>query len=391
MKKIFITFGAGNSDITMASLRLSRATECTGFFDKVIGYSEATFKSSHSDFYSLHQKFITANARGWGYWVWKPLIILENLRMLDEGDILVYADAGCEFGRLEALIKILKYTREHGICFTKASHDHPTHTKKLVLEKFGNMHPIFSSKMIQATCLCIRKSSETELLIQAWLEFLTSSDYMNVNDVIAENEASCFIEHRHDQSALSLLIYQRGWGHHEQNALWNLAFPQFRNRTGKSFHFVNAYSNLQKPRMLNAHDVLSVRCTSPATGLAANDISRLIGTPDRGNPRGIKLSQTTSKPKLSIQFKKPEFIERILIHNSQGHEADLLPLRIYLIQDKGTEMELARIYYAFGGWYNLSPLIIELPLSHPANGIGIQSLAEHPTALRISALQVIAM
>jgi hypothetical protein len=64
MKKIFITFGAGSSNFTMASLRLTRTTERTGFFDKVIGYSEATFQSSHSDFYSLHQKFITANARG---------------------------------------------------------------------------------------------------------------------------------------------------------------------------------------------------------------------------------------------------------------------------------------------------------------------------------------
>lgn len=242
--------------------------------------------------------------------------------------------------------------------------------------------------MIQATCLCIRKSSETEMLIQAWLEFLTINDYMNVNDVLSGEEASCFIDHRHDQSALSLLIHQLGWEHHERNTLWDRAFPQFRNRTGKSIHFASAYSNLQKPRMLNAQDILSVACTAPADGLAANDISRLL---DKGHAKGIRLNQSMSKPKFLIRFKKPEFIERILIHNSQGYETELLPLRVYLIQDTGTEMELARIYYPFGGWYNSSPLIMELPLSHPANGIGIQSLAEHPTELRISAMQVIAM
>lgn len=388
MKKIFITFGAGSFNITMASVRLKAAVERSAIFDEVIGYTEATFKSAHPDFYLLHRDFITANRRGWGYWIWKPLIILNALQGLAEGDLLLYADAGCEFGEIGAAGDVLKYTEEKGICFTNVFHDHPSYTKRLVLDQFLAIQSKFSCKMIQATCLCLRKSKESEALVAAWLGFLTSSNYMNVNDVMAGDEDAAFIEHRHDQSAFSLLVHQRDWEHHAQNRLWDSAFPQVRNRTGKGFHFAKACLELQKSRMLRIEDIHSISCTSPVTGLGARDILSLLQAPDKQYRKGTLLSQSTLKPSFSIFFKKPEFIERIMIHNSRGREADILPLRVYLIHDGGAEVELARIFYPFGGLYNLSPLIVELPLSRPAHGIGIQSLSENPTQLRISSLQI---
>ena len=33
--------------------------------------------------------------RGGGYWVWKPLIVREALCGLEDGDVLLYCDAGC--------------------------------------------------------------------------------------------------------------------------------------------------------------------------------------------------------------------------------------------------------------------------------------------------------
>lgn len=388
MKKIFITFGAGTFNITMASVRLKSAVERTGIFDDVLGYTEATFKSAHSDFYLLHRDFITANRKGWGFWIWKPLIILNALQGLEKGDLLLYADAGCEFGEMSATADILKYTEEHDICFTKTAHDHSSYTKRIVLDKFLSIQSKFSREMIQAGCLCLRKSKESESLVAAWLDFLTSNNYMNVNDAITDSEDASFIEHRHDQSAFSLLVHEREWEHHVRNDLWDLALPQVRNLTGKGFHFTKACLELQKSRMLRLEDIRSIRSTSPVRGLTSGDMSRLLQVPDKRFPKGTVLSQSTLKPKLSFVFKKPEFIERILIHNSQGREAEILPLRVYLIQDGGAEVELARIFYPFGGLYNLSPLIVELPLSRPANGVGIQSLAENPTVLRISSMQI---
>ena len=38
--------------------------------------------------------------RGFGYWIWKPQVILQSLRMMDKGDVLLYADAGCVLNNL---------------------------------------------------------------------------------------------------------------------------------------------------------------------------------------------------------------------------------------------------------------------------------------------------
>ena len=39
-------------------------------------------------------KDILSRSRGGGYWLWKPYFIARTLRLLQEGDYLVYCDAG---------------------------------------------------------------------------------------------------------------------------------------------------------------------------------------------------------------------------------------------------------------------------------------------------------
>ncbi|MGL5889875.1 MAG: hypothetical protein ACRC3B_08315, partial [Bacteroidia bacterium] len=45
-----------------------------------------------TDFYKQY-RFILDQPRGGGYWLWKPYYILETLKQMNEGDILVYADS----------------------------------------------------------------------------------------------------------------------------------------------------------------------------------------------------------------------------------------------------------------------------------------------------------
>ena len=46
-------------------------------------------------FYS-ENKAILDLARGAGYWLWKPFIISETLKEMEEGDCLIYSDSGIE-------------------------------------------------------------------------------------------------------------------------------------------------------------------------------------------------------------------------------------------------------------------------------------------------------
>ena len=47
-----------------------------------------------NDFMNKHDTFIKNNKRGYGYWIWKHKIILEEYRNLNDNDILIYSDSG---------------------------------------------------------------------------------------------------------------------------------------------------------------------------------------------------------------------------------------------------------------------------------------------------------
>ena len=57
-------------------------------------------------FYTENREILD-QLKGIGYWLWKPYIILETMKTLSEGDIVIYSDCGIEIiDRLEALVSI---------------------------------------------------------------------------------------------------------------------------------------------------------------------------------------------------------------------------------------------------------------------------------------------
>ncbi|WP_288550180.1 hypothetical protein [uncultured Brachyspira sp.] len=54
----------------------------------------------------LREKIVPS--RGFGYWCWKPFIVLKTLESMNDDDILLYADVGCHLNK-EAINKFYKY------------------------------------------------------------------------------------------------------------------------------------------------------------------------------------------------------------------------------------------------------------------------------------------
>lgn len=48
-----------------------------------------------ADFVKKFKNKIVFGSKGFGYWVWKPQIILQTFRYMEYGDILNYCDIGC--------------------------------------------------------------------------------------------------------------------------------------------------------------------------------------------------------------------------------------------------------------------------------------------------------
>ena len=86
--------GFADKRIKHAYKRFSRQAKQMKVYDGIYLYNEDNLDK---DFYTeFEDKFCL---RGFGYWVWKPHIILQVLSIINEGDILQYTDIGCHLNK----------------------------------------------------------------------------------------------------------------------------------------------------------------------------------------------------------------------------------------------------------------------------------------------------
>ena len=184
--------------------------------------------------YSFRERFkdkLKVSVRGYGYWVWKPQIILQVLAQMNNGDVLQYTDAGCHLNvsgieRLKQYLALAKNSR-NGILAFQAGY--PIHLpidddrvfptlpdrewcKGDLLDhlQVRNNDELLDSPSFGAGIIFIRKCPESIAIIEEWLN-LFKFDFSLVDDSpsLSPNPAG-FIEHRHDQAIFSILCKKNG-------------------------------------------------------------------------------------------------------------------------------------------------------------------------------------
>lgn len=97
-----------NTDLIISAKRYYQMASALGVFEDIFIYNEWNL---HKDFRDkMQDKF---HQRGFGYWSWKPQVVLQSFEKMQEGDVLIYADIGCHFhtaqrDRILGYIKALK-------------------------------------------------------------------------------------------------------------------------------------------------------------------------------------------------------------------------------------------------------------------------------------------
>jgi hypothetical protein len=180
--------------------------------------------------------------RGAGYWLWKPYCIVKALSQMNDNDLLFYTDSGSYFlTSIDPITQIMENTEEKLLLFTlEEFHTHEKWTKRdcFVLMDMDK-EPYISCGQILASFVLMKKTKFVIDFMNEWLNY--AQDYRLITDSPNEcgkpNYAN-FIDHRHDQSILSLLgrkyniktipdISQYG------NDRRSAAIPQIMNHTRK--------------------------------------------------------------------------------------------------------------------------------------------------------------
>jgi hypothetical protein len=204
-KYVFITFGSGI--YKRAVDRICLEAKNFQIFNEINGYTERDLKAD-PNFWNTHGNFIQNNKRGYGYWLWKPYLIQQKLNTLNDGDILVYADSGCEINpngkpRFYEYVDMLdKDINQYGLLTFQMGFLEKQYTKSTIFDWFKADETIKNSGQCVGGIQIIKKTEHSLNIINKWVE---NMHYQLINDNLF-NEISEFKDNRHDQSIYSIIV-----------------------------------------------------------------------------------------------------------------------------------------------------------------------------------------
>lgn len=151
--------------------------------------------------------------RGYGYWIWKSYYILQELKQLNENDILVSLDTHCTTNGLKKYFnKLIKKLNKQPVIIAKLGFDEYSYTTtklRKYIEEYLNYQ--FTDQQLETAqyeggIVFIRNCEESRKFIEQWFTIMVSHiEYITDIYNKDKNNHPSFIDNRHDQSVVSLL------------------------------------------------------------------------------------------------------------------------------------------------------------------------------------------
>lgn len=187
-----------------------------------VGFSEVR-RWSPSDYantaFAEKNKHILSQSRGAGYWLWKPYLILQELKAMSPSDLLVYCDAGGKNYYSYALNQFpnklanLAINTKQGFLLGPALYQHgplTRWTKRDCLILLGMDNPDTLKKpTIQAAWSFWTPTDEAIGFLEKWIDYASDERCLtDISNTLGMDNYDDFVAHRHDQSILTLLAYK---------------------------------------------------------------------------------------------------------------------------------------------------------------------------------------
>jgi hypothetical protein len=162
-------------------------------------------------------EFCERNPRGYGYWLWKPRFIQKQMQEIADNEFILYADAGCRLGVFNNISHVIGKMVSNNKLFCvhpyiqrnpDVNREHAW-TKADLVNYLKVENTLMDTPQLQAGRILIRVTPESRAIIDRWVNIMSIKNAHLFNDEKSkEPNHPLFVEHRHDQSILSLLIKQ---------------------------------------------------------------------------------------------------------------------------------------------------------------------------------------
>lgn len=217
-KKYFCTFA--DSRMWRSLRRIKAQALAMRAYDDIRIYDESCLDL---EFKKMFSKRLVRGSRGFGYWVWKPQIILQLFNEMKDGDLLHYSDVGSWLNqrgrkRLLEYFEMVSNAANGVLAFQvkntfrdplldKFSLPEYKWTKGDLFDYFGvrDNKEISHSEQIGAGNIFFKKCKKSVEFLHEWLGVF-EHDFSLADDTPSRSpNFKGFIEHRHDQSIFGIL------------------------------------------------------------------------------------------------------------------------------------------------------------------------------------------
>ena len=194
--------------------------------------------------------------KGLGHYSWKPDIIWQTMNKANEGDIIVYLDAGCSVFPCKEWDKYFGYLTEYDILVFRLHQRNYQWTRNNVFEHFSSIIKFNWRESFQmgANVLIVKKSTYGMSFVSEWRDYMINR--LDLCGDVPKNgmlkEDPRLIENRYDQTILTALTYkylQLGnaktvWEHFEgEDPFRPQAFIATRKRNSQSVDRTGSWPN----------------------------------------------------------------------------------------------------------------------------------------------------
>lgn len=208
-KIIFLSFADRKMQPSLN--RIKKEAEKTGWFDEIIIWNDGNLPKWWRKRYKDKLKM----KRFFGYAIWKPFIIKTCLERMNDGDILIYSDAGNTINDngKEHFYEYINKLNE-SVCgmlvFQQKQLIEKYWTKADLLDYVGWLNDSKCKDYINTGqywdgCIFFRKCIESVECVNKWIILSHEFHYLTTDVPSKIPNFPGFVENRHDQSAFSCL------------------------------------------------------------------------------------------------------------------------------------------------------------------------------------------
>ncbi len=180
-----------------------------------------------TEFWSIYKRLLS-NPTPFGYFIWKPFIVLNALQNMNNNEVVLYFDVDLQVRQNPQWL--IDLADEHGIGAQDSSFENCAWTRRDCFVVMGcDEEKYWYARQVWAATLAFKKTSQVMEIVTDWLLWCLQEDAIlgRFPNKYGKEDFGGGVDHRHEQSILTNLMIKNGIYIERDKGEWGFGHPPF--------------------------------------------------------------------------------------------------------------------------------------------------------------------